>query len=584
MNTGPDQVASQEQETPVRLRTARWYEGTSRDNYIHRSWMKRGLPDDVFSGKPLIGICNSASELTPCNQHLGALAEFVKRGVWEAGGVPFEFPVTSLGETQIQPTAMLLRNLMAMDVEESIRGNPIDGVVLLSGCDKTTPAMIMGAASVDLPAIMMTGGPMLAGRHDGRALGSATDMWKMSEAVRAGTMSVEDFVATESVMTRSAGHCNPMGTASTMATMAEALGFTLPDNASIPAPDARRNRLAHLTGRRIVEMVREDLRPAAVLTRPAFENAIRVLSAVGGSTNAVIHLLAIAGRLGVDLTLDDFDELGSRLPLITNVMPSGEYLMEDVFEAGGIPAVMAELDGLLDGDALTVSGQPVRDQWTGRTSWNREVIRPLDDPFIPEAGLAVLRGNLCPQGAVIKPSAASPELLTHTGPALVFDTIEDFHEQIDDPDLDVTADTVMVLRGCGPKGYPGMPEVGNMPLPAKLLMQGVTDMVRISDARMSGTAFGTVVLHAAPESTVGGPLALVRTGDSITLDVPARSLTLHVDDAELERRRVEWLAPPPIAERGWYRLYIDHVTQADTGCDLDFLIGGSGSTVTRESH
>mgnify|MGYP003115505005 CR=1 FL=1 len=584
MNTGPDQVASQEQETPVRLRTARWYEGTSRDNYIHRSWMKRGLPDDVFSGKPLIGICNSASELTPCNQHLGALAEFVKRGVWEAGGVPFEFPVTSLGETQIQPTAMLLRNLMAMDVEESIRGNPIDGVVLLSGCDKTTPAMIMGAASVDLPAIMMTGGPMLAGRHEGRALGSATDMWKMSEAVRAGTMSVEDFVATESVMTRSAGHCNPMGTASTMATMAEALGFTLPDNASIPAPDARRNRLAHLTGRRIVEMVREDLRPAAVLTRPAFENAIRVLSAVGGSTNAVIHLLAIAGRLGVDLTLDDFDELGSRLPLITNVMPSGEYLMEDVFEAGGIPAVMAELDGLLDGDALTVSGQPVRDQWTGRTSWNREVIRPLDDPFIPEAGLAVLRGNLCPQGAVIKPSAASPELLTHTGPALVFDTIEDFHEQIDDPDLDVTADTVMVLRGCGPKGYPGMPEVGNMPLPAKLLMQGVTDMVRISDARMSGTAFGTVVLHAAPESTVGGPLALVRTGDSITLDVPARSLTLHVDDAELERRRAEWQAPPPIAERGWYRLYIDHVTQADTGCDLDFLIGGSGSTVTRESH
>lgn len=577
-------MASDEQETPVQLRTARWYEGTSRDNYIHRSWMKRGLPDDAFSGKPMIGICNSASELTPCNQHLGALAEFVKRGIWEAGGVPFEFPVTSLGETQIQPTAMLLRNLMAMDVEESIRGNPIDGVVLLSGCDKTTPAMIMGAASVDLPAIMLTGGPMLAGRHEGRALGSATDMWRMSEAVRAGTMSVEDFVATESVMTRSAGHCNPMGTASTMATMAEALGFTLPDNASIPAPDARRNRLAHLTGRRIVEMVREDLRPAAVLTRPAFENAIRVLSAVGGSTNAVIHLLAIAGRLGVELTLDDFDELGSRLPLITNVMPSGEYLMEDVFEAGGIPAVMAELDELLNGDALTVSGQPVRVQWTGRTSWNREVIRPLDDPFIPEAGLAVLRGNLCPQGAVIKPSAASPELLTHTGPALVFDTIEDFHEQIDDPDLDVTADTVMVLRGCGPKGYPGMPEVGNMPLPAKLLTQGVTDMVRISDARMSGTAFGTVVLHAAPESTVGGPLALVRTGDSITLDVPARSLKLHVDDAELERRRAVWQAPPPIADRGWYRLYIDHVTQADTGCDLDFLVGGSGSTVTRESH
>ena len=584
MSTRPDQVASHEQETPVRLRTARWYEGTSRDNYIHRSWMKRGLPDDAFSGKPMIGICNSSSELTPCNQHLGALAEFVKRGIWEAGGVPFEFPVTSLGETQIQPTAMLLRNLMAMDVEESIRGNPIDGVVLLSGCDKTTPAMIMGAASVDLPAIMLTGGPMLAGRHEGRALGSATEMWRMSEAVRAGTLGVDEFVATEAVMTRSAGHCNPMGTASTMATMAEALGFTLPDNASIPAPDARRNRLAHLTGRRIVEMVREDLRPAAVLTRPAFENAIRVLSAVGGSTNAVIHLLAIAGRLGVELTLDDFDEIGSRLPLITNVMPAGEYLMEDVFEAGGIPAVMAELDELLDGDALAVTGLPIRDNWAGRTTWNREVIRPLDDPLIPEAGLAVLRGNLCPQGAVIKPSAASPELLTHTGPALVFDTIEDFKERLDDPDLEVTADTVMVLRGCGPTGYPGMPEVGNMPLPTKLLKEGVTDMVRISDARMSGTAFGTVVLHAAPESTVGGPLALVETGDSITLDVPGRSLTLHVDDPELDRRRAEWQAPPPVAVRGWSRLYIDHVTQADTGCDLDFLVGGSGSTVTRESH
>ncbi len=570
--------------TPVQLRTAHWYDGQTRDNYIHRSWMKRGLPDDVFSGRPMIGICNSASELAPCNQHLDELVEHVKRGVWESGGVPLEFPVTSLGETQIQPTSMLLRNLMAMDVEESIRGNPIDGVVLLAGCDKTTPAMVMGAASVDLPAIMVTGGPMLTGRHEGRALGSATDMWRMSEEVRAGTLSEEEFLATESVMTRSAGHCNPMGTASTMASMVEALGFTLPDNAAIPAPDARRLRLAHLSGRRIVEMVREDLRPSAVLTRPAFENAIRVLSAVGGSTNAVIHLLAIAGRVGVDLSLDDFDRVGSHLPLIANVMPAGEFLMEDFFEAGGIPAVMAELADVLDGDALTVTGQPMREHWAGRTSWNRQVIRTMADPIMPEAGIAVLRGNLCPQGAVVKPSAASPELLTHTGPALVFDTIEDFKARIDDPDLEVTPNTVMVLRGCGPRGYPGMPEVGNMPLPAKLLKQGVTDMVRISDARMSGTAYGTTVLHTAPESTIGGALALVQTGDMITLDVPGRLLTLDIDDAELDRRRMEWQAPPPVATRGWYRLYIDHVTQADTGCDLDFLIGSSGSVISRESH
>ena len=570
--------------TPVQLRTSHWYEGQSRDNYIHRSWMKRGLPDDVFSGRPMIGICNSASELAPCNQHLDELVEHVKRGVWESGGVPLEFPVMSLGETQIQPTSMLLRNLMAMDVEESIRGNPIDGVVLLAGCDKTTPAMVMGAASVDLPAIMVTGGPMLTGRLAGRALGSATDMWRMSEEVRAGTLSEEDFLATESVMTRSDGHCNPMGTASTMASMVEALGFTLPDNAAIPAPDARRRRLAHLTGRRIVEMVHEDLRPSAVLTVPAFENAIRVLSAVGGSTNAVIHLLAIAGRVGVDLSLDDFDRIGSHLPLIANVMPAGEFLMEDFFEAGGIPAVMAELAEVLDGDAFTVTGQPIREHWAGRTSWTREVIRTMADPIMHEAGIAVLRGNLCPQGAVVKPSAASPELLTHTGPALVFDTIEDFKARIDDPDLDVTSDTVMVLRGCGPRGYPGMPEVGNMPLPAKLLKQGVTDMVRISDARMSGTAYGTTVLHTAPESSVGGALGLVQTGDLITLDVPGRRLTLDIDDTELDRRRAQWQAPAPVATRGWYRLYIDHVDQADTGCDLDFLIGSSGSVISRESH
>ena len=568
----------------VTLRTRRWYEGSSRDNYIHRSWMKRGLPDDVFTGKPMIGICNSASDLTPCNQHLTEIAEHVKYGVWEAGGVPLVFPVTSLGETQIQPTAMLLRNLMAMDVEESIRCNPLDGVVLLSGCDKTTPAMLMGAASVDLPSIMLTGGPMLTGRHFGKALGSATDMWRMSEEVRAGRMTAEEFIATESSMTRSAGHCNPMGTASTMASMAEALGMTLPQSAAIPAPDTRRKRLAHLTGRRIVEMVREDLRPSKVLTHTAFENAIRVLTAIGGSSNAVIHLLALAGRVGVQLTLDDIDRIGSRLPLLVDIMPAGTRLMEDFFEAGGIPAVMAELESVLNGDAFTVSGTPIRESWRGQRSSDQTMIRKMSDPLIAEAGIAVLRGNLCPQGAVIKPSAASQALMVHTGPALVFDSIEDFKERVDDPNLEVTAQTVMVLRGCGPRGYPGMPEVGNMPLPEKLLKAGVQDMVRISDARMSGTAFGTTVLHVAPESALGGPLALVNTGDLITLDVPARQLTLHVSEEELAQRRLKWRAEPPIALRGWSRLYVDHVMQADTGCDLDFLVGSSGSEVTRESH
>jgi len=571
-------------ETPIQLRTSQWYGGTSRDNFIHRSWMKRGLPDDIFSGRPMIGICNSASDLTPCNQHLGDLAEHVKRGVWEAGGVPFEFPVTSLGETQIRPTAMLLRNLMAMDVEESIRGNPIDGVVLLAGCDKTTPAMMMGAASVDLPTLLVSGGPMLSGRIEGRPLGSGTDVWRMSEQVRAGTLSEEEFVGAESIMTRSAGSCNPMGTASTMASMVEALGFSLPENAAIPAPDARRRRLAHLSGRRAVEMVREDLRPSAVLTRSAFENAIRVLSAIGGSTNAVIHLLAIAGRVGVDLKLEDFDTIGSHLPLLVNLMPAGEYLMEDMFEAGGIPAVMSELSAVLNGDALAVTGAPIHTYWEDSESWNRDVIATMTEPFSPNAGIAVLRGNLIPDGAVIKPAAASPHLLNHTGPALVFDSIEDFHQRIDDPELDVTADTVMVLRGCGPKGYPGMPEVGNMPLPPKLLEQGVTDMVRISDARMSGTAYGTTVLHAAPESSVGGPLALIQTGDLITLDVSGRTLTLEIDDDELTLRQSTWQPPEPVATRGWSKLYIDHVTQANTGADLDFLIGSSGSTVERESH
>ncbi len=571
-------------DTPVTLRTRRWYDGSSRDNYIHRSWMKRGLPDDAFSGKPMIGICNSASDLAPCNQHLDELAEFVKRGVWEAGGIPLEFPVTSLGETQIQPTAMLLRNLMAMDVEESVRCNPLDGVVLLSGCDKTTPAMLMGAASVDLPTIMLTGGPMLTGRHKGKPLGSATDMWRMSEAVRAGEMSVDEFMATESSMTRSAGHCNPMGTASTMASMAEALGMTLPQSATIPAPDTRRKRLAHLTGRRIVEMVREDLRPSAILTRKSFENAICVLSAVGGSTNAVLHLLAIAGRVDVKLTLDDIDKIGSHLPLLVDIMPAGTRLMDDFFEAGGIPSLMAELESVLNGDAMTVTGKPLRESWRDQATSDATMIHPMNKPLVAEAGVAVLRGNLCPKGAVVKPSAASPDLLVHTGPALVFDSIEDYKARVDDPNLDVTAETVMVLRGCGPSGYPGMPEVGNMPLPEKLLRAGTRDMVRISDARMSGTAFGTTVLHVAPESAVGGPLALVRTGDIITLNVPERKLSLNVSDEELQQRKSEWETPPPVATRGWSRLYIDHVMQADTGCDLDFLVGSSGSEVTRESH
>jgi dihydroxy-acid dehydratase len=494
------------------------------------------------------------------------------------------FPVTSLGETQIQPTAMLLRNLMAMDVEESLRCNPLDGAVLLSGCDKTTPAMLMGAASVDLPAIMLTGGPMLTGRHRGRPLGSATDMWRMSEEVRAGLLSAEEFMETESSMTRSAGHCNPMGTASTMASMAEALGMTLPQSAAIPASDTRRRRLAHLTGRRAVEMVREGLRPSEILTVSAFENAIRVLSAIGGSTNAVIHLLALAGRVGVPLTLDDFDRIGSRLPLLVDIMPAGSRLMEDLFEAGGVPAVMFELESVLDGDAPTVSGRPIRASWQNCRTTDQTMVRPLSDPLMNEAGIAVLRGNLCPHGAVIKPSAASPELLVHTGPALVFDSIEDFKAQVDDPALDVTPLTVLVLRGCGPRGYPGMPEVGNMPIPAKLLHAGVRDMVRISDARMSGTAFGTTVLHVAPESASGGPLAAVRTGDLITLDVPGRALTLHVSDHELDQRLRAWSPDPPVATRGWTRLYVDHVLQADQGCDLDFLVGSSGSEVTRESH
>jgi dihydroxy-acid dehydratase len=567
------------------LRTRAWYGGQNRDGFVHRSWMKRGLPDDAFDGKPMIGICNSASDLAPCNLHLTEVAEYVKRGVWEAGGVPLEFPVMSLGETQIRPTAMLYRNLMSMAVEESIRGNPIDGVVLLCGCDKTTPAMLMGAASVDLPAVVVSGGPMLTGRYEGRPIGSGTAVWRLNEEVRAGTRSLADFLAAESCMTRSKGSCNTMGTASTMASMVEALGMALPENAALPAADTRRLRLAHLTGRRIVGMVNEGLCPSDVLTRSSFENAIRVLAAIGGSTNAVIHLLAIAGRIGVSLTLDDFDRLGADVPLLVDLLPSGRHLMEDFAAAGGIPAVLKEIAPLLEGDAPTITGRPLRSYWEESRCFDREVIRPFDAPLKPAAGIAVLRGNLCPDGAVVKPSAASPELLTHTGPAVVFESIEDFNERIDDPNLDVEADSVLVLKGCGPKGYPGMPEVGNMRLPPRLLAQGITDMVRISDARMSGTAYGTVVLHVAPESAAGGPLALVHTGDLVTLDVPSRRLTLHVDDDELAQRRAAGPATRPVsAARGWYQLYVEHVTQADTGADLDFLVGASGSEITRESH
>jgi L-arabonate dehydrase len=568
-----------------RLRSQAWFGGKGRDSFIHRSWMKNhGEPADSFDGRPVIGICNTFSELTPCNAHFRELAEKVKRGVLQAGGYPVEFPVMSLGETNLRPTAMLFRNLASMDVEESIRGNPIDGVVLLTGCDKTTPALLMGAASCNLPAIIVSGGPMLSGRFHGRTLGSGTDVWRLSEEVRAGTLAEADFLDAEAANSRSAGHCNTMGTASSMASLVEALGMTLPANAAIPAADARRSTLAQMSGRRIVEMVAEDLKPSDILTRQAFENAIKVVGAIGGSTNCVLHLLAIAGRVGVDMTLDDWDRLGRDIPCIVDLMPSGRFLMEDFYYAGGVPAVMAELGNRLHTGAITVTGKTVGENIAGAVCWNREVIRPIDEPLVANAGIAVLRGNLAPNGAVLKPSAATPELLKHRGPAVVFDNIEDFHARVDDPDLPVTAASVMVLKNCGPRGYPGMAEVGNMPIPQKLLRQGVRDMVRLSDARMSGTAYGAVVLHIAPEAAVGGPLALVETGDMIALDVEARSLTLEVPDAELAARRERWTAPKPAMKGGYQSLYVGHVLQADQGADLDFLVGCRGAEVPRESH
>jgi dihydroxy-acid dehydratase len=565
-------------------RSQAWFGKSDRDGFMHRSWIKnQGYPHDEFDGRPVIGICNTWSELTPCNGHFRELAEFVKRGVYEAGGFPLEFPVMSLGETQLRPTAMLFRNLASMDVEESIRGNPIDGVVLLMGCDKTTPSLMMGAASCDLPTIGLSGGPMLNGKFRGKDIGSGTGVWQMSEMVRAGEMTMDEFTAAESCMHRSKGSCMTMGTASTMASMVEALGMSLPENAAIPAADTRRNRLAQLTGRRIVEMVNEDLKMSQILTREAFENAIRTNAAIGGSTNAVIHLLAIAGRIGVKLTLEDWDRLGAEVPCLLNLQPSGKYLMEDFYYAGGLPAVMRDIQPLLHLDAKTVNGHTIGENIKDAPNYNREVIQTPEEPFMPSAGIAVLKGNLAPNGAVIKPSAASAHLLQHRGRAVVFENTEDFRARIDDPDLDVDEHCVLVLKNCGPKGYPGMAEVGNMPLPPKVLQKGITDMVRISDARMSGTAYGTVVLHTSPEAAAGGPLALVKDGDMIELDVAGRRLHVEVSEEEFARRRADWVAPE-VPKRGWYKLYVEHVQQAHLGADLDFLVGGSGAEVPRESH
>ncbi|MFD1715468.1 IlvD/Edd family dehydratase [Amnibacterium flavum] len=569
-----------------RFRSAEWYGGTDRNAYLHRAWMRRGLPNHAFDGRPHIAIANTASDLTPCNSHLDEVAEAVKQGVYEAGGIPLDLPVVSLGETLVRPTAMLWRNMAAMAMEEMFRANPIDGVVLLGGCDKTIPSLLMAAASVDLPAVVVPGGPMLNGHFRGVPLGCGTDVWKLSEEVRAGTLDEDLFLKSEQSMIRSKGHCNTMGTASTMAIMAEALGMTMPGIAGTPAPDSRLLVTAHETGVLAVDMVRADRRISEVITKQSFENAIVALAAIGGSTNAVVHLLAIAGRLGIDLTLDDFDRVGAGVPLLVNLQPSGRFLMEDLFRAGGVLAVLNQVSDLLDPAPITVTGAPLVDYVTNQPTWDEEVIFPRQEPLIEDAGIAVLRGNLAPLGAIIKPAAASPELMVHRGKAVVFDSIEDLHARIDDPDLDVDASSVLVLRGCGPKGYPGMPEVANMPLPKKLLEAGVRDMVRICDGRMSGTAYGTVVLHVAPEAAAGGLLAYVENGDTILLDVPGRRLELEVDAAELERRTVAPTTADGFASpsRGWERLYVDHVQQADTGVDLDFLLGGSGSKVSRESH
>ena len=548
--------------------------------------MRRGNPDSAFDGRPQIAIVNTASDLAPCNSHLDEIAQSVKNGIWEAGGVPLNLPMVSLGETQMRPTAMLWRNMAAMATEELMRANPIDGAVLLGGCDKTIPALLMGASSVNIPSIVVPGGPMLTGTFRGSPLGCGTDVWRMSEEVRAGLLSKAKFLDSESATIRSRGHCNTMGTASSMGIIAEALGMTLPGVAGTPAPDSRLLQAAHNSGRRIVEMVTSDLKPSDIMTKASFENAILTLAAIGGSTNVVVHLLAIAGRLGVELTLDDFDRVGSRTPLLVNLQPSGKYLMEDFFRAGGLGAVFKQLEKDLNAKAITVTGKSITATIGEGDIFDSEVIKTTDAPIQKEAGIAVLRGNIAPLGAVIKPSAASPALLKHSGPALVFESYEDFHARIDSPDLDVTPDSVLVLRGCGPKGYPGMPEVANMKIPGKLVALGVTDMVRVCDGRMSGTAYGTVILHVAPESAAGGPLSKIKSGDIIDLDVAARTINVKLSDAELNTRPVSALTEKAYAnpDRGWQRMYIDHVMQADTGADLDFLIGSSGQDVTRESH
>ena len=571
--------------TDKKLRSTAWFGLKDKMGFAHRSWTKnQGHPDHMFDGRPVIGICNTWSDLTPCNAHFRILAEHIKRGVYEAGGFPFEFPVMSLGEILMRPSTMLYRNLASMDVEETIRANPLDGVVLMTGCDKTTPSTLMGACSVDLPTIVLPGGPMLNGKYRGTDIGSGTSVWEFSENLRAGQMSLEDFFDAESCMSRSDGHCMTMGTASTMACMVESLGMTLPGAAAIPASDSRRRRAAHLTGMRIVEMVKEDLKPSQILTQEAFENAIVLNAAIGGSTNFVIHLMAIAGRVSVELTLEDFDRLGSHIPLLVNLMPSGKFLMEDFYYAGGLPAVIQALKDELHESAITVTGESIGENTKDAPCYNKEVITSGEEPLIEHAGIAVLRGNLCEDGAIIKPSAASTELMTHRGPAVVFEDYEDYHDRIDDPDLKVDKNSVLVLKSVGPKGYPGMPEVGNMGLPKKVLEDGTRDMVRISDGRMSGTAYGTVVLHVAPESAVGGVLALVQDGDIIELDVPNRRLHLDVPEQELERRRAAWTQPAPHTDRGYVSMYLNHIMQADKGADFDFLIGKSGSEVPKPNH
>ena len=575
---------------PSKFRSAQWFSRTDEYGYMYRSWTKnRGIPQDQFEGKPVIGICNTYAETNPCNSHFRGLAEEVKKGVLEAGGFPLEFPVMSLGEVLLRPTAMLYRNLASMDTEESIRGNPIDGVILLVGCDKTTPALLMGAASADVPTIAVSGGPMLNGRFRGETLGSGTSIWKMRDDYNAGLMGIDELHESEACTHRSHGHCMTMGTASTMASMVEALGIGMPGNAAYPAVDARRNIIARTAGRRIVDLVKKDVRISDILTREAFENAIRANAAIGGSTNAVVHLLAIAKRLGVELELDDFDKLGRGVHTLVNLMPSGKYLMEDFCYAGGLPVVLRALaeEGLLHKDVMTVNGKSQWDNVKTAECYNKDVITPWAKPFKKNTGIAVLRGNLAPRGAIIKPSAATPKLMKHKGRAVVFENFEEAHKRLMDPKLDVDENCVLVLKNCGPKGYPGFAEVGNMPIPPKLVKKGIRDMVRISDARMSGTAYGTVVLHVAPEAAMGGPLALVEEGDIIELDVAKRKLHLHVAEDELEKRRAKWKAPVPSRTdptRGYVKLYIEHVNQADEGCDFDFLVGKSGPIVPKDNH